>query len=553
MTTPPARLVLLVAAVGGTLAVGCGSGDGRLGDRLQLAGGSALPALRLEPPGTSPAGPLPELPREYVDTRMPSVRGTSRRVSAGGRLQDALDAARPGDEIVLEPGATYTGPFTLRAQRDTGWIIIRTGGTLPPEGTRVTPAHASAMPRLLSHTPSEAVIRTEAGARQYRLVGLEITVAPSATRAGTLVALGTGARTLEQLAADLVLDRMYIHGTPTLNFQRCVALNSGRAAIIDSWLSECHGKGFDSQAILGWSGTGPYKIVNNYLEGAGENVMFGGADPTIPNALPRDIEIRRNHFYKPPSWKGTWTVKNLFELKIGQRVLVEGNVFENNWAGGQDGFAIVLKSTNQSGRAPWSQTSDVTFRYNVVHNVAHGFNLAGRPEKHPAVAAARLLFAQNIVTDVGAGDYPGGRLFMINGVRGVTIDHNSGISTSSSILLTGGTVSDLVVTDNVFSKTRYGVIADAKGSGAAGLDARAPGWIFTGNVMAGVSASGYPAGNHYPARTSDIGFANLDRHDLRLRSGSRYRRAGDGNGLPPGADVDAVREATDGVVVKGAS
>ena len=42
----------------------------------------------------------------------------------------------------------------------------------------------------------------------------------------------------------------------------------------------------------------PFKIVNNYLEGAGENVMFGGADPRIKNLVPSDIEIRRNHFFK---------------------------------------------------------------------------------------------------------------------------------------------------------------------------------------------------------------------------------------------------------------
>ena len=31
-----------------------------------------------------------------------------------------------------------------------------------------------------------------------------------------------------------------------------------------------------------WSGWGPYKIVNNYLEGAGENFMAGGSDTAYP-------------------------------------------------------------------------------------------------------------------------------------------------------------------------------------------------------------------------------------------------------------------------------
>jgi hypothetical protein len=31
--------------------------------------------------------------------------------------------------------------------------------------------------------------------------------------------------------------------------------------------------------------------------------MFGGADPSIPDLVPSDIEIRRNHLFKPLSWK----------------------------------------------------------------------------------------------------------------------------------------------------------------------------------------------------------------------------------------------------------
>src|SRR4051812_13078409 len=97
--------------------------------------------------------------------------------------------------------------------------------------------------------------------------------------------------------------------------------------------------GSDAQAIAGWSGPGPYKIVNNYLEGSTENLIFGGAgnnslmqlmlsidtnaDPVITNLVPSDIEVRNNYFFKPLSWKQDdpsyagmhWAVKNIFELK----------------------------------------------------------------------------------------------------------------------------------------------------------------------------------------------------------------------------------------------
>ena len=248
------------------------------------------------------AGGGPALPQATVDVTMPSVTGRSLPVHAGDNLQAVLDSAQAGDEIVVQAGATFVGPFTLPVKSGSGWIIIRSSGTLPAVGTRVGPSNAAQMPKLVSQYATEPVIATAAGAHNYRLVGLEITASDTATQAGALVALGDGSQAQNTVALvphDLVLDRVYVHGTATLNFQRCVALNSGATGIVDSYLSECHGKGFDSQAIAGWNGTGPYRIEDDYLEAAGENMMLGGADPSIPNMLPRDIVIRRNHFYKP--------------------------------------------------------------------------------------------------------------------------------------------------------------------------------------------------------------------------------------------------------------
>src|SRR5205807_1829530 len=152
---------------------------------------------------------------------------------------------------------------------------------------------------------------TDYSAHHYRFVGLEITTAWNVT-AGTnfgLVRLGengtggTPASLLTDLPTDMTFDRCYIHGSPTGNVQRGIAVNSRRTAVIDSYISDIHGVGFDTQAIEGWNGDGPFKIVNNYLEASGENVLFGGADPSIANLVPSDIEIRRNSFNKPLSWK----------------------------------------------------------------------------------------------------------------------------------------------------------------------------------------------------------------------------------------------------------
>ena len=240
---------------------------------------------------------------------------------------------------------------------------------------------------------------------------------------------GAAQSTLAQVPTSLVLDRLYVHGHPTLSFQRCILLNSASTAIVDSYISDCHSRTNDSQAIGGWNGPGPFSIVNNYLEGAGENVMFGGGDPSIADLVPSDIEIRRNHFRKPLAWQGAgWIIKNLFELKNARRVLAEGNVFENSWAGDQNGFALVWKSVNQGGTASWSTTSDVTFQYNIVRQAGGGINMAGLPEPYPAVRAARFRVAHNVFERIGSTSF--GLLWQVNEVPSVEFAHNTGVGTT---------------------------------------------------------------------------------------------------------------------------
>ena len=320
---------------------------------------SGLAAADPAPPQATPAyGSLPSAAREV-------------RVGSGGDLQGALDRAVPGDAILLAPGATFIGNFVLRDKgiggSCSGWITVRTDGSLPGLGQRTTPSIASGFAKLI--TPNVApALRTDPKASCYRVSGLEIVVPVLGSYNYGLIALGDGGWagagetqvTTDIAPTNLVLDHLYVHGESGSNFTRCIALNSANTVIADSWISDCHARGFDSQAIGGWNGPGPYLIQNNFLEGAGENVMFGGADPGIPNLVPSDITIRGNHFSKNTSWRGVWTVKNILELKSARRLLIEDNVFENNWADAQTGMAIVIKSANNGGKGPWQGTTDVT-------------------------------------------------------------------------------------------------------------------------------------------------------------------------------------------------
>ncbi len=491
----------------------------------------------------------PTLPKTVVDTRLIAPTGKTIAVPAGGSFQQALDQAQPGDVITLQAGATYTGNFILRAKTGTGWITIKSSSTaIPSPGTRVTPANAGAMPKIVSPNVSPA-IQTALGAHHYRLIGLEIAASGSLTTNYGLVQLGTSSQTAAQVPTNIILDRLYVHGHSNLHLKRCVELNSASSAVIDSYLSECHGKGQDTQAILGWNGPGPFKIENNYLEGAGENVMFGGADPSISGLVPSDIEIRRNHFFKPPSWKGVWTVKNLFELKSAQRVLIEGNVMENNWVDGQVGFAILLKSVNPGGKCTWCITQDITFRYNRIRNSANGVNIIATPQGTVAGPVRRVQFRHNIIENIDVGPiyYGTGRLFqLLEEITDLSIEHNTTFSNGGDQLISFGSMPVLVrlaFRDNVANRGRYGIKGGGVGEGTPSLNTYAPTYDVRGNVIIGAAASSYPTSNYFPSTVTATGFVGYSTGNYRLTSSSAYSGMAT-DGSDPGADIAGVESAT---------
>ena len=489
---------------------------------------------------------VPHAPLEIVDTGSIPAAVRHVRVPEGGSLQHALDAARPGDWIELQSGATYTGPFRLRRFDGDGWVVVTSSApNLPAPGTRVSPGHAALMAKL--RASSDAVIVTDPGAHHYRLVGLDI--APRAARwLVALLQLGGEEASADLLPHDIVVDRCYLHGDPAKGTRRGVALNARRAAVVDSHLADFKEAGADSQAIAGWNGPGPFAITNNYLEAAGENVMFGGADPTIEGLVPSDIVMRHNHLAKPVRWRtGTpgadtaaWTVKNLFELKNARRVLAEENLLEYNWPAAQNGFAILFTVRNQDGGAPWSVVEDVTFARNVVRHVGAGINILGRDDVHPSRQTRRIAITGNLFADVG-GSWGSGRLFQVlDGTGDVTLRHNTAFN--SGFVLFGGDHAPHVgfaFDDNVALHNETGIAGSGTGSGRASLDRYFPAASVKGNVLIGGDPSRYPADNFFPVSLDAAGFTAAGGGTYRPRA--PYRYAGKGSdGRDVGADVEAL-------------
>src|SRR5438132_5050815 len=386
----------------------------------------------------------PEAPRIFFDTATTVQQGRIIPVPAGGDFQAALDEAQPGDVILLEAGATFAGSFVLPVKSGPGWIVVRTStldSSLPRPGHRIDPSYAARLPKLAAPDQLPA-IRAARGAHHFRFLGVEIHPAADAF-SYDLVELGATETSETDLPHHLIFDRCYIHGDPLRGSRRGIAMNGKWIAVIDSYLSDFKDTASDAQAVAGWNGSGPFKIVNNYLEAAGDNVLFGGADPQIFGLLPSDIEIRHNHLFKPlawrindPSYAGTpWRVKNLLELKNARRVLITGNILEHNWENAQNGFAVLFTVRNQDGTAPWSVVEDVIFALNIVRHSTSAFNLLGSDDDFPSQPTRRVLLRGNLLLDInslrwGAGG--GGRLLQfvgpasLTGPIDVTVDHNTG-------------------------------------------------------------------------------------------------------------------------------
>jgi hypothetical protein len=490
------------------------------------------------------AATLPQLPQKFIDTSYAPPSGRTIHVNAGDDLQRAINNAELGDTLVLQAGATFTGPFKLPNKPGSGWIYIQSSAyaSLPPPGTRVSISDAQHMPKIVGNAGDRAII-TNPRAHHYRFVGIEIR--PAAGKfVTTLVSIGYRETSLADLPHDITFDRCYVHGDPAVGGRRGIAMDGVSVAVVDSRISDFKEVGADSQALWTYNSPGPLKIVNNYLEAAAENFMSGGADPKIANLVPSDIEIRRNHFFKPLSWmKSRWSVKNLIEFKNARRILVEGNLFENIWEADQIGSLMNAKSVNQDDKCTWCVTQDLTVRYNKGINLENGFQLGGM--EGVAVAMSRVLIEHNVllITRPNRGH---GRIFQITGrPTDMTIRHNTGL-----ILVAGGATAfsetkpgtdRFDFRDNLLSSGEYGFAGTAAGSGTTVLTKYFPNFTFSNNAIIG-GGGRYPAGNFFPRNNAAVGFVDLAGGDYRLRSSSPFHKAAtDKTDL--GADFAAIAAA----------
>ncbi|MBK8832753.1 MAG: T9SS type A sorting domain-containing protein [Saprospiraceae bacterium] len=546
---------------------------------------------------------LPAYPNtQDVMTCFPDTTGYVRiTVGPVGRdyrdLQEAIDAAPLGSVLILDAGAVFNGGFIL-PDKGNGeeWIVLISSrmDLLPAEVSRLSPSastgdqdfpnQSSAMPKIITNNLSGIpCFKTQAYAHHYRLVGLEITADNAVINSYGLVNLGDASsaqNSLDLVPHHFVIDRCYIHGhTDATVMKYGIRLDCANAAIIESYISDFHSIGFDAQAISGINGPGPFKILNNYLEASGENILFGGGAAAIAGLVPSDIEIRHNYFYKPWSWRVDhpdyagkhWTIKNLFELKTGKRVWLDGNVLENCWADlpiGQSGYAILLTVRTESGGSPQADVSDVVISNNIIRHVGAGITLSGA-DGNQGNRSSRILIANNLFEDINGPAYGDlntagpndGTFIKIGEPIDVTIDHNSifqtGPITWAYQVSEGFRYANNLSHSFVSAGGYQGIYGPGQSQGNNTIanyfpDITDANQHFHQNVLIGGNASRYTnfntiSQNHFPTDISSVGFSDyaggvLDYHGYALAGNSPFANAGT-NGEDIGVNMEALDAA----------
>jgi len=463
------------------------------------------------------------------------------QLKAGDNLQAAIENAHYGDVIVLEAGATFQGPIVLPFKESPSgndqYITITTSNTggIPAENQRVNPqTHAKAMPKIVAPDSSVAIATAEQ-AHHYKFVGIEFSPAASSKYLYNLIDLGkTDYTSLSQFPHHLVFDRCYIHSTGLNTARRGVAVNSGDTTIINSYISGFAGAGDETQGICGWNGPGPFKIINNYIEGGAQNIMFGGADPSVPNLVPTNIEIRRNFLYKPVDWFGHATIKAGIELKNARRVVIDGNVIE---FGGLVG-AFVLTVRNQNGSAPWSTLEDINVTNNIVRHSNTGVSILGRDDAHPSQQAKGIRIANNLMVDI-VPDYDAKFLFGCCADT-LTVENNTVQQTGNIMTCYAIPNSNFVFRNNIIQFNSYGFNCPPNM-----LSPNSRGNVIADNAGT-IAGNGYPAnipkGNLIVNSYDQVGFVDFANGDWRLAAQSMARKKGI-DGKDPGVDFNALAAA----------
>lgn len=438
------------------------------------------------------------------------------RVPAGGNLQQAINRANSGDIIELQAGATYD-EILLPNKPLADFVTIRSSavGKLA-ESARVSPAQKNLMAKIITRGKGIPAVSTANGAHHYRFVGIEFSPS-NADYIYNLIYFGTDSSKLSDIPHDFEIDRSYIHSIDSGVTRRGLAANGANIVVKNSYFQGFAYPQQETQAIAGWSGTKNIKILNNYLEGGAENIIFGGADPVNAELIPADIEVSRNYFNKPAEWKDKNTIKCLFELKNAKRVQFTNNYLENNWIG--SAFRITVR--NQDGAAVFSTLEDIVIKDNIINGAGEGINILGKDDTNPSQTLKNLTIVNNLFLNIGGKGFAGGGYFVqIADGENITIANNTVFNQGNIASFYGVLPRNFIFRDNITSHGEYGV------HGLESIKSATAQRFFQNNIFVNdknVQYTSYPPNNLLVNNFQDIKFINIAQKDFRLASDSKFK------------------------------
>lgn len=381
-------------------------------------------------------------------------------VKAGQSIQTAIDGAALGSTVMIEPG-TYKEKLVIGKRinlrltqprppglRSPGWLPMILMS--PGEGIHLTPESVGTTISglgVMSEDPDLALINDE--------------------------------------GKQTVLDSVLGLGDQ-LNGQHHGIIAHGQGCrYLDCFINQCGRVGQDAQALIGWDGTRDLEVIGGYYGGAGECIMFGGADSTSPDRIPTNITLTGVELGKDPAWYAMgWQIKCALELKAVIGFM--GTGIKGRYAGvaeGQAAYQVVITPRNQKGKAPWTQVKDVLIEKSVFTIGGGGVNILAQDNNFPTQITSNITLRDVAFLELdplgftSTVKYKGaGRGINFDGPsQAVTLERVTvqGINMGSNVYIKGKPV-ELIIKDLKMGPARYPWKIDAGGQGIPAVQAWLP-------------------------------------------------------------------------------
>lgn len=244
--------------------------------------------------------------------------------------------------------------------------------------------------------------------------------------------------------------------------------------------------GSDSQAIYIGNSPGGLLFENFSGYAGSECVLIGGDKTKIPGLIPTNIVFKNLELKRPLSWQTDRVakkVKNIFEIKNGQLITVDGFSFSGCWAQGQAGEAIMITPGIDGAVTDpplySGHISDITFKNGYIQYCSTMANITGRDHRTWQGLRTGGVRFENIGVTLSKAEFGGrGQLITCGGephsislnnitakVDGTSLIYYSRgnvIDELSKTLRVGGTIGELAITNCNLNLPQYGIMLDGR-------------------------------------------------------------------------------------------